>query len=339
MNPNALNKKNIKKIGRKIDMISDLAEYFKSIEFGQLNQYKKMGMLPIFTNKKSDIQYFTLTEALKANAIDITEIDEKGAVSELKVKNRSEIPVLILDGEELIGAKQNRIVNTSILLKENCETIIPVSCVEQGRWNYVSKEFQNSDRLASHKIRNVKTVSVNKSVENSGNFNSDQLAVWNEINKLENRTEVHSPTSAMGDIYDTFTEDLENYVKKFEITDGQRGLLVFINGEIRGLDVVSNESAYRILHEKLIKSYAMDSISQKDDAKMKLEMNIEGVNKFIDEIVRSSEYKSKSVGYGFDHRFASDSYTGSVVVFKKEVIHASFFKNPEIMEDNMRDKV
>lgn len=300
------------------------------MRFGKLQQYDGMGVLPVFTNKKSNVQYFTLNEAMKANAIDITEIDEAGVVSELKVKNNAEIPVLILDGEELLGAKQNRIVNASILLKENSETIIPVSCVEQGRWDYTSKKFQNSDRIASHKIRNVKSVSVKKSVENSGSFHSDQRAVWNEVNKLENRSEVHSPTSAMGDIYDSFIKDLENYIKKFENIDGQRGLLVFINGEIIGLDLVSNESAYKILHEKLIKSYAIDSISKKDDNKIKLEMNIDGVNKFIDEIVKSSEYESKSVGYGFDHRFASDSYTGSMVVFNKEVIHASFFKNLDI---------
>ncbi len=45
-------------------------------------------------------------------------------------KNHTEIPVLILDGSELKGAKQNRIVNISILLKKNFEIIIPVICVE-----------------------------------------------------------------------------------------------------------------------------------------------------------------------------------------------------------------
>jgi hypothetical protein len=59
------------------------------------------------------------------NLLKITELNDSGAVPQLKVMNNAELPVLILDGEELMGAKQNRIVNTSILLREKFETIIP----------------------------------------------------------------------------------------------------------------------------------------------------------------------------------------------------------------------
>jgi len=61
-------------------------------------------------------------------------------VPELAVVNDGDIHVLLLDGEELRGAKQNRMLNTTILLKPKSKTIIPVSCTEQGRWNYASAE-------------------------------------------------------------------------------------------------------------------------------------------------------------------------------------------------------
>jgi len=57
-------------------------------------------------------------------------------VPELKVISQSDRPILLLDGEELVGAKQNRVLNTTILLREKAETNIQVSCVEQGRWSY-----------------------------------------------------------------------------------------------------------------------------------------------------------------------------------------------------------
>ena len=37
----------------------------------------------------------------------------------------------MLAGEEPVGAKQNRILNTTILLKKHSETTIPVSCTKQ----------------------------------------------------------------------------------------------------------------------------------------------------------------------------------------------------------------
>jgi hypothetical protein len=63
------------------------------------------------------------------------EVSRGGSVPELKVVNKSDRMLLILDGEGLVGAKQNRIVNTTILIAGNTTTVIPVSCVEQGRWS------------------------------------------------------------------------------------------------------------------------------------------------------------------------------------------------------------
>ena len=69
----------------------------------------------------------------------------------------------MIGGEELAGAKQNRVLNTSILLKEASETKIPVSCTEQGRWSYASKAFSESGNVMAFKSRSRKTRSVHKS--------------------------------------------------------------------------------------------------------------------------------------------------------------------------------
>src|SRR5207249_1949999 len=83
-----------------------------------------------------------------------------GSVPRLKVVNRAELPVLLVDGEELIGARQNRVLNTSMLLKEKSETEIPVSCTEQGRWGYASWHFGHSGHIMGHKLRNLKSTTV-----------------------------------------------------------------------------------------------------------------------------------------------------------------------------------
>jgi hypothetical protein len=180
----------------------------------------------------------------------------------------------------------------------------------------------------------LKSVSVKKSVEDYGQHFSDQRAVWNAIHDIEMKTHLHSPTSAMGDIYDEFTGDMKDYLEAFKVVEGQTGLLVFINGKVTGLDIISNKSAYTVLHNKLIESYALDSMLEGNE-KTDMNINLEAVHEFIDGIIECEESKNESVGYGFDHRFASDLYIGSALVFDDELIHTSFFKSLEIEDDEV----
>jgi hypothetical protein len=53
----------------------------------------------------------------------------------------------------------------------------------------------------------------------------------------------------MGDVYNAKSFDLDNYIKAFELVEGQKELLVFINDKIMGLDVFSVNPAYKILHK------------------------------------------------------------------------------------------
>ncbi|MCS7228549.1 MAG: DUF6569 family protein [Candidatus Kryptonium sp.] len=112
------------------------SDLFNRVTIGEAKQYENMVVYPLFSVEDGKNEYLTLDEALKQSLIKITEVGEEGTVNKLKVENLADLPILILEGEELIGAKQNRTINTTILIKEKTTTFIPVSCVEQGRWNY-----------------------------------------------------------------------------------------------------------------------------------------------------------------------------------------------------------
>jgi len=113
------------------------------------------------------LEYLLLDEALSENLMEVVELDSDGSVPELKVVNKSPKMILILDGEELVGAKQNRIVNTTILVRGNAAIVIPVSCVEHGRWAYDTPQFHSQERMMSSNLRAMKTEQVNYSVRAS----------------------------------------------------------------------------------------------------------------------------------------------------------------------------
>ena len=308
-------------------MLPLIVDHLSKLELGELQECDGMAVIPLFFSDKNPPDYLTFKEGLEKDLLQVTEVDQGGSVPELKVINNAPTPVLGVDGEELIGAKQNRVLNTSVLLKEKSETIIPVSCTEHGRWSYVSREFAHSDVLMASNLRAYKVSSVSKSLKGSLGHQSNQSEIWDKIKGLSLRLDVNSPTGAMRDIFVSKNNDLKKYAQAFECSRSQKGLLVFVNGEVAGLDFVSRESAYQVLHSKLVRSYALQALS--DDKQKKRKPSMKKAKAFLREISECSESKFPSIGHGWDYRYESTALTGSALVWGDHVAHMAFFKTKE----------
>jgi hypothetical protein len=307
-------------------MNKTITDYLTAVEFGEVQQFKNMAVIPLFSKTNGGLNYLAMKEALDKSLLTVKEIDKDGSVPELKVKNKGKIPIFLLDGEELIGAKQNRVLNTSILLKAKCETIIPVSCTEQGRWSYTSDEFHDSGLVMSNKARKLKLRSVAKSLKSSMDFSADQSEVWDGIEELSEDAEVQSPTNSMKDVFESKKEDIDNYLKALPCLPSQKGIMVFVNGKVEGFDVVSLSSAYKNIHPKLLKSYAIDSILDKNG---KNNLSIDKAKNFIKKAIKCRGKKYDSKGIGLDYRFETNKLVGSSLVYSEKVIHAAFFSITE----------
>lgn len=301
-----------------------IADYLESLEIGDLQRFSNMAVAPLRAEKEFGPQYITLHKALEEHALAVTEVNEGGSVPELKVVNKSEKCVLLLDGEELAGAKQNRVLNTTILLKKRSETIIPVSCTEHGRWSYNSDRFRDSGVVMSPSVRSRKTRSVSESLRSDAGYRSDQGEVWNCVAAMARGAATHSPTGAMRDVFAGRGADLEDYLKAFDCVDGQHGLLVMVNNKVVGLDVVSRASAYAQIHGKLVKSYAMDALLQRGKRNPKPDADLTGA--FIQAALECEHERHNSVGHGWDYRFHGPGIVGSALVYRKATVHATFFR-------------
>lgn len=301
-------------------------DFIAGISFGEVQDFKNLQIIPLFTKGEEGPVYLTLKEALEKRVLVVKEVSAEASVPELKVVNNADVPVFLLDGEELAGAKQNRVLNTSILVKEKSELIIPVSCTEQGRWSYQSDEFSNSENILSYKIRGKKAASVSNSLRESGNYQSDQGAIWDGIMELSADAGVHSATGAMKDVFEGKKDALEEYMRAFQCLPHQKGMFVFVGGEIAGWDMLSRETAFDIIFPKLVKSYAMDAVLEKEKKKESSEMPLEEAKTFLQEIKDCTEKKYPSSGQGWDYRFEGKDKVGSALVFDDTIIHMAFFK-------------
>jgi hypothetical protein len=301
-----------------------ITSFLSELQVGELRVFKNMGIIPLNIVTNNGPEYLLLKEALDKKLISITEISHAGAVPKLRVFNKFSLSVLLLDGEELIGAKQNRVLNTTILFEGNSQTIIPVSCTEHGRWRYKSAKFSHSDIIMSHRSRASKAHTVTESLHGGRGFSSDQQRVWANIGGMHREAGTSSPTHAMRDVYTSKREELDMYLRAFDCESHQEGSLVFINGAPVGFDVVSDGLAYKAFHPKLIKSYAIDAILQrKDDFD---EPSVDKAKALLQEVQYCKESKYPSVGQGYDYRFEGESVVGSALVLNESVIHLAFFK-------------
>jgi hypothetical protein len=142
----------------------------ESVRFAEPQIYKNIVIAP----EDGTVEYNTLGEALATQDVSISEVSAEGSVPELMVVNHGNKSVLLIDGEELAGAKQNRVLNTSILLTGVSETKIPVSCTERGRWSYTSKSFSESGHVMAYKTRLSKTSSVHSLLLAAAGYKSNQ---------------------------------------------------------------------------------------------------------------------------------------------------------------------
>jgi hypothetical protein len=307
----------------------------KGITVGDPQVFKNMAICPLAHERPdSRVDYITLSEALEGQLLTVTEVTQGGSVPELKVVNDSDRPVLLLDGEELAGAKQNRVLNTTVLVPGKQSVVIPVSCTEQGRWTYASPTFHESGNVMARSIRSRKNQSVSDSLNASASFRSDQGGVWDGIADLQQATASHSPTQAMRDVYESQKDDLNEALKAFPLQAGQFGFLALINGEAAGLDFVSLAPAFGRLHGKLVKSYIMDALPSRkrrkkvhDPAEL-----VKAAKAFLERTTGCEERVFKSVGSGDDCRFKGPRIAGSALVCGETVIHTAFFQLDQAAE-------
>ena len=298
--------------------------YLEQARIGRKQSYKNLAVFPLLSTYALDLEYLLLDEALAEELIEVVEVDKSGSVPELKVINKSPQMILILDGEELVGAKQNRIINTTILVRGDSTTVIPVSCVEQGRWSYDSPRFRSEHRMMSSNLRAMKSEQVYSSLRVSGEYGSDQGAIWDKISDKASRREAESPSMAMAEIYEKDRPSIQEYMKHFKLIDSQVGAVFMINGKVVGLDGLGRPDSFAKTFKKLVESYALDAVDWFDPEKEHKALKSD-VIKFMNASRTARVESHESVGLGTDLRMESRTVTGFALAFDGQILHLCGF--------------
>jgi hypothetical protein len=290
---------------------------------GEPTRYEALTVFPLFSAAGPGPDYVLADEAIGAGAVAVEEVSEGGSVPTLMVTNNSDSRVLFLEGEELRGAKQNRVLNTSVLVAARGKTPIPVSCVEQGRWRYRSRQFSSEGTHSSSKLRHFLKESVSDSLKSGAGHMSDQGKVWKEVARQMGALKSASPTGAMEDTYRSYSDRLAEYRAKLPYAEGATGLAVAVGDRVVAVDLFDRPETCRKVWDRLLTGVVMDALESPHSASPAGPGDVEAL---LSRVRDRPWEPAPAVGEGQEFRAdggQGDPAHASVLVFHDAVLHGS----------------
>ncbi|MCJ7502552.1 MAG: hypothetical protein MUP80_05770 [Acidobacteriia bacterium] len=311
-------------------MASQMPNVLEALGRAEVTGVRQAAGLQVFnlrwpTEKLHD--YATLDEALAEQLLDVTEVSEGGSVPTLKVVNKSLKMVFLMAGEELVGGKQNRVLNSSIMVPAKTATPIPVTCVEVGRWGYKSRRFGSGSSSSHGHLRMMMSKHVTGSYRAVGSPQADQGAVWNEIARKMDRMGSSSSSGALHDMYADYARKLDAVTNSLPAPEDSNGAVFVIHGKIAGADLFDQPATLKKLWSKLIKSYAADALE--DPKEESAPLPAERIAEWLKSASSAKQQWFDSPGVGKDVRIEDKNLVGATLVVEAHPVHLELFREEE----------
>ncbi|MGI9592170.1 MAG: ARPP-1 family domain-containing protein [Myxococcota bacterium] len=201
-----------------------------------------------------------LSQALARKTVRVDELDEDGSVPHVRLTNDGKESVLFLFGEEILGAKQNRVANATFLVPPKSTVVVDVSCVEAGRWSRRRGHgFSASSESISSLLRMKMAAKVSRSLSEGRGFHADQAQVWDEIRGRLRSAGVRSPTSAWSDYKENLGADVEEIEQPLHPLERQVGFVAMLGNECVGLEALGRSDVFAASFQTLVRSYTIDA--------------------------------------------------------------------------------
>jgi ARG/rhodanese/phosphatase superfamily protein len=293
----------------------------KPLEVGEPDVSGPLAVFPVF-GPDPRLSYVALAEA-RERGFTVRELQSAASVNDLLVENPTDATVLLYEGEEVLGAQQNRTFDVTVLVAPRAKLRVPVSCVEVGRWDSGRhrEDFEVSPQAAYPELRRAKSRQAAHRVAAGLDARADQAEVWHAIDLKSARLGAESPTGAMHDVYESRRDRLNELNGAVHLRPNQVGALVAIDGRFSVLDYVSRVEVFATLHRPLVQGYALDAL----EATEAEPPSVEDARGFVSLATGTEASERAAIGLGRELRFASDGVAGSGLTHDSELVQLTAF--------------
>jgi len=253
----------------------------------------------------------------------VKELDQGASVRDLIVDNPTDLPLLVYEGEEVLGAQQNRTFDVSILVPARARVCAPVSCVEQGRWDGArhDEHFAPAPQAADPGLRRAKRARANERAAAGLVAQADQGEVWDTVAARLVAHGAHSPSTAMHDVYEHRRHDLNDLARQIRPLHHQVGAIACAGGNPVALDLVSRADVFADLLPRLAQGYALDALP----ARVNAEVDGDRAQAFLDAALFAPRADLPTPGLGRGLRIVAPGIVGSGLEHDGELIQLCAF--------------
>ncbi len=294
-----------------------MMDFLTDLEIGEEAFFlSNLKVYPVFA-RQDGISAATLQEVLEAGG---GKVLETGTVEEVEVEYHWDDPLFVMDGEEIIGARQNRIFITSMLLNRGRRRV-PVACVEEGRWSGAG-EFRLSGYIAYPRLRSVNTLAVTESLRKRGSFETNQQSIWKEVSTKLKTMKVMSRTRAMTESFRSAEARLSPYTD-FQPQENQVGFFVYSNYRFLAADVFGSSELFRKFATRLLQSYGLDALEDTErSGGRRVKPPTELMTSLRD---KDPDIVKPGVGAGEEIRLILSGLILKALIYRRALVHFSLF--------------
>jgi len=280
-----------------------------------------LAVFPLF-GPEARLDYLAFSAAV-ARGVVVHELSRAASVNDLSVTNPLDVGVLLYDGEEVLGAQQNRTFDVSVLVPAQSKLDVPVSCVEHGRWDGSrhGEALAPAPQAAYPELRRLKAARVRERAAAGLEARAAQNEVWEEVAHKHDRMGTESDTGAMHDVFEQRRERLGELRAGITSHDGQVGMLAAIGGRFSVLDHASRPEVFASLEEPLIQGYALDAL----EATASETPSVEEAGAFVAQVLEQRLFESDGIGLGRAGRFDGGGVAGAALLCGDELVQLTAF--------------
>jgi hypothetical protein len=293
--------------------IDTIDAFAGGLKVGRPRRHGALALFPVFAETAVEPGVdLTLDEALERELLEIREL-KSPEVNRVVLVSKAKEPVFVMGGEMLGGAKQDRIIGDDLIVPSCAELVIPVYCVEQGRWVAKGEAFTSTRTLAASAVRKA----------------ADQSCVWQEVAESQERLNAPSQTGAMRSIKESehVQSRVQPYVRALsDLPDdvpAARGVVAAVGGRVIAADLFGSRAVFEALWPKLLESYVIDALQR--DASGVIPDAVE-IRRWLHEVRRAERTPEDTPGAGDLYQLRGDRLLGSVLAYEYGVVHMELFR-------------